>query len=247
MGRDQSLAKILKKCAHSRHMWDVWRDWCHFTALALRNSMDRVGWQEREDQYLAIVARYERADIDRFVEAFTVLVAELEAEPRDVLGETYMLLEIASKDMGQVYTPWHLCRLMAEMTMEGAVQQLEEKSFITVNDPTVGGGAMLIAASVELQARGVNPQTQAYWVAQDLSEIAVYQTYIQMSLLGLPGVVIRQNTITENVYEVWPTWRHIFDGWDYRLRAENTILEAECPVVPVADVMVPAMEQLELF
>ena len=81
-------------------MWDVWRDWCHFTALALRNSMDRVGWQEREDQYLAIVARYERADIDRFVEAFTVLVAELEAEPRDVLGETYMLLEIASKDMG---------------------------------------------------------------------------------------------------------------------------------------------------
>lgn len=227
-------------------MWDVWRDWCHFTALALRNSMDRVGWQEREDQYLAIVARYERADIDRFVEAFTVLVAELEAEPRDVLGETYMLLEIASKDMGQFYTPWHLCRLMAEMTMEGAVQQLEEKSFITVNDPTVGGGAMLIAASVELQARGVNPQTQAYWVAQDLSEIAVYQTYIQMSLLGLPGVVIRQNTITEDVYEVWPTWRHIFDGWDYRLRAESTILEAECRE-PVADVMVPAMEQLELF
>ncbi len=102
-------------------MWDVWRDWCHFTALALRNSMDRVGWQEREDQYLAIVARYERADIDRFVEAFTVLVAELEAEPRDVLGETYMLLEIASKDMGQFYTPWHLCRLMAEMTFEGIV------------------------------------------------------------------------------------------------------------------------------
>lgn len=209
--------------------------------------MDRVGWQEREDQYLAIVARYERADIDRFVEAFTVLVAELEAEPRDVLGETYMLLEIASKDMGQVYTPWHLCRLMAEMTMEGAVQQLEEKSFITVNDPTVGGGAMLIAASVELQDRGVNPQTQAYWVAQDLSEIAVYQTYIQMSLLGLPGVVIRQNTITDDVYEVWPTWRHVLDGWDYRLRAENTILEAECSVVPVVDVMVPAMEQLELF
>lgn len=59
-------------------MWDVWRDWCHFTALALRNSMDRVGWQEREDQYLAIVARYERADIDRFVEAFTVLVAEVQ-------------------------------------------------------------------------------------------------------------------------------------------------------------------------
>ena len=37
-----------------------------------------------------------------------------------------------------------------------------------------------------------------------------------------------------------------FDGWDYRLRAENTILEAECRE-PVADVMVPAMEQLELF
>ena len=45
---------------------------------------------------------------------------------------------------------------------------------------------------------------------------------------------------------MWPTWRHIFDGWDYRLRAENTILEAECRE-PVADVMVPAMEQLELF
>lgn len=157
------------------------------TALALRNSMDRVGWQEREDQYLAIVARYERADIDRFVEAFTVLVAELEAEPRDVLGETYMLLEIASKDMGQFYTPWHLCRLMAEMTMEGAVQQLEEKSFITVNDPTVGGGAMLIAASVELQARGVNPQTQAYWVAQDLSEIAVISDLYSDVIVGFAG------------------------------------------------------------
>ena len=164
-------------------MWDVWRDWCHFTALALRNSMDRVGWQEREDQYLAIVARYEWADIDRFVEAFTVLVAELEAEPRDVLGETYMLLEIASKDMGQFYTPWHLCRLMAEMTMEGAVQQLEEKSFITVNDPTVGGGAMLIAASVELQARGVNPTDTQYmeaWVTlrgrrQSAARVIMYQ------------------------------------------------------------------------
>lgn len=42
----------------------------------------------------------------RFAEALGAVTIELATEPRDVLGEVYMQLAIASRDQGQFFTPY---------------------------------------------------------------------------------------------------------------------------------------------
>lgn len=49
---------------------------------------------EMENEYLQIVKRYDYNDILGFCELLLILIELLEPEPRDILGERYMSLEL---------------------------------------------------------------------------------------------------------------------------------------------------------
>ena len=93
-GVRKDLVRLLRENAHARHMWEVWRDFIEMAAIAISNSVDVHQREEREARYLAIAGRYTREQLDRFGAALGALTCALEEEPTDVLGETYMELEI---------------------------------------------------------------------------------------------------------------------------------------------------------
>lgn len=134
--------------------------------------------------------------LDAFREMLNAVVESLERNPdQDMLGSVYMELGISSKDKGQFFTPYNLARASAEVALGRVDAAISEKAYVTVNDPAAGGGAMLIGAFNVLRERGFNPQTQAWFEAQDLSMDTAMMCYVQMALLGMAGRVIIGDTL----------------------------------------------------
>ena len=68
---------------------------------------------------------------------------------------------------------------------------------ITINEPTCGGGGMIIAAADVLKRRGINYQRCMKVFAQDLDWKCVYMCYVQLSLLGVDAVVVQGDTLCD--------------------------------------------------
>lgn len=220
-----AIKKTLMGNVGSHGLSEVWADFCQLSALAIRNSVELNGRDEREERYLQIAGRYTADDMTRFAEALAGVTNELSVEPSDVLGRLFMVLELGSSGMGQFFTPYHVSLLMAEMQAPEMVAHCREHEFVTLNEPTCGAGGMVIAVAESLQKAGINYQQQLHVTAQDLSATAVHMTYIQLSLLGIPAVVVHGNTLTVEQFDARYTPMHILGGWDYKLR-QHRALEA---------------------
>ena len=218
-GVRKDLVRLLRENAHARHMWEVWRDFIEMAAIAISNSVDVHQREEREARYLAIAGRYTREQLDRFGSALGALTCALEEEPTDVLGETYMELEISNSAAGQFFTPMALCRVMSGVQVDDELKaKIAERGFITASDPAVGAGATLIAFALELRDAGVNYQQHLHVVGQDIDAGAAHMAYVQLSLLGVPGVIVVGDTLRLETRSRWYTPMHVLGGWSQRLR-----------------------------
>ena len=190
--------------------WEVWNDFISICAISLSNSCDKEQAPQREEEYLRIVKKYKPDELQVFCKLFAQLVMDLEEDPdQDILGETYSRLRIVSKAHGQYFTPYNLSKAMAKMIMG----EMDDGPHL-INEPTCGSGSNLIAAANTMKEEGINYQHNAYFVAQDIDSVVAKMCYIQMSLLGMPGVVIVGNTllgITDDM-ERWYTPFHFLFG-----------------------------------
>lgn len=211
------IVKVLRANTGARDLRTVFEDFCAMAAAAIRNRVDRNGYQAREEDYERTRTHYTPAQMDRFAEALALVALELDAQPRDVLGETYMQLGIANRDQGQFFTPYSVAQLIASMQIHDAPTQLLTRPFLTVYEPACGAGAMMIAMTQALAAQGIEYQTKVHVTADDISAIAVHMSYVQLSLLGVPAVVNRRNSLTLEHFDTWPTPAHVLDGWARKL------------------------------
>ena len=156
--------------------------------------------------------------MDRFAEALAFVALELDAQPRDVLGETYMQLGIANRDQGQFFTPYSVAQLIASMQLTDAPAQLTARAFLTIYEPGCGAGAMIIAMTQALAAQGIEYQTKVHVTADDISAAAVHMAYVQLSLLGVPALINRRNSLTLEHFDTWPTPTHVLGGWAQTLK-----------------------------
>lgn len=203
--------------------WQVWQDFIHLMAIAISNRVDQNHFEEREKQYLDTIHRYEAKEREIFRELFSVVVDALETNAeQDFLGDLFMKLELGNHWKGQFFTPYTICRLMAGIQCSEMEGQIQQKGYITTNDPACGAGALLIAFANALRAKSINYQTQALMVAQDIDLTAALMCYIQLSLIGCAGYVIvgdtlssppTTNTKTDNV---WYTPLYFSSVWHYR-------------------------------
>lgn len=217
------MVKVLKANTGAQNLNNVFVDFVHLSAISLRNVSDHQRRKEREQEYLRIINKYEKDQIDRFPLLLSMLVNEMETHSRDVLGELYMKLELGSKDLGQCFTPWHVAELMAQLQDPRELHQaVEENGFISIGEPACGAGAMAIATVMNLSKIGINPQQEAHVTAEDINSTAVHMAYVQLTLLGIPAVVFQRNTLTGETFSAWPTPWHILGGWQSKLsRAER--------------------------
>ncbi|SIO87016.1 possible type I restriction enzyme M subunit [Nocardiopsis sp. JB363] len=201
----------------------VFDDFVETAALTLRNAVDIRGRGEREARYLAIADRYSREELDRFARAIGLTVLAMEAKPSDVLGRLYMELELGNDRLGQVYTPDDVARLMAAMTIGDVVDQVVAHGFAELYEPACGAGGFIVAMTEEMGAHGLDHQTQLHVTAEDLSRKAVHMIYIHLALLGVPAIIRHQDTLTREVFSIWPTPDHLLGGWGPRLQRRSDL------------------------
>jgi type I restriction-modification system DNA methylase subunit len=217
------LIKILQSISHRHDLYRVWSDFIEMSAIALSNAVDLHTRDEREERYKQIVGHYSKDEASRIADAFGALVQYMEhAEFDDVLGSVFMELELGNKWAGQFFTPYQLCSAMALLTIDETVdQRIADHGFIRVNDPAVGGGAMLIGMAQALKDRGHNYQRCMHATGQDLDIKAVHMAYVQLSLLHIPAVIIHGNTLTNEQRSFWFTPAHILGGWSMKLNQQE--------------------------
>lgn len=198
--RQRELEKLYNKLCHRYSRYEVWQDMVVMIACAIANAADKRYFDEREKMYMRVVQKYTKEELDVFPEFFTHIVLGMEENPDcDFLGELYMDLELGNKHAGQFFTPYCVCQMMAECSIDDAVlkEQLEKHGWISINDCACGAGATLVAAANSLRNRGINYQLHALFVAQDVDMTVALMCYIQFSLLGCAGYVVVGNTLTE--------------------------------------------------
>lgn len=147
----------------------MFADWIRCCSLAISNSCQLVHdkvWNDREQIYLDTVRKYTKSEVQKFVEMFEMLAETFEDYTSDVLGEIYMESRMGNKATGQFFTPFHLSVLCAKMVEENLKPDADGIYYL--NEPSVGGGGMVIAAAVVLKEKGINYQKKLRVVAQDL-------------------------------------------------------------------------------
>lgn len=200
--RGEAQKELVKKfevfTSKGRSRWQVWSDWITISAIAVSNATDKSHFDEREQQYMTIVKKYTKQEVDAFADMFSILVMALEDNSeQDFLGELYMCLGLGSDHAGQFFTPYHLCEFMSAVTTpaEEFQQKIGDRGWVAVCDPTCGAGALLVAFANECRKKGINYQTDVLFVAQDIDYIVGMMCYLQMSLLGMPGYVVIGDTL----------------------------------------------------
>lgn len=225
---DKSLfIKTFRRLTGARPAWEIWSDFITMFADAISNSIDRVHYEGREQQYIKIISKYRKEEQAAFPELLAGVVNALENEPeQDFLGSVYMELELGNHWIGQFFTPYDVCQCMAKITVENTVEQVKRDGYITLNDCACGAGATLIAGIHEIRRQlseaGYNWQNHVLVAAQDVDFTTGMMCYIQISLLGCAGYVKIGNTLTDPIHSgdskenYWYTPMYFLDVWTMR-------------------------------
>ncbi len=241
-GLDQHQKRFIdafQKLSYRHQSWQVWSDFILMAACAISNRVDQARFEEREKMYMARIGRYDENEQKVFPELFAAVVEALDANPeQDFLGNLFMQLELGSHWKGQFFTPYNLCKAMAEMQVGGLQDLINRKGYATVNDPACGAGATLIAFATTAMAKGINYQQHVLFTAQDIDQTAALMCYIQISLLGCPGYVVIGDTLSQPVpteeSSIWYTPLYYSEVWHMRRllqRMDGLIKTSPAPTV----------------
>lgn len=223
----QSFIKTFNKLSYKYNAWSVWNDFIFMAACSISNTVDKSHYEEREKQYMNVVKKYNKEEIALFPKMLADVVMALEFNPdQDFLGSIFMALGLGNKNSGQFFTPYHICEVMAEITLGDLVAQVKKDGYVTINDCCCGAGATLIAASNvarrKLYEEELNFQNHILIVGQDIDQMVGLMCYIQLSLLGLAGYIKIGNALTEPIKEdddktnYWYTPMYFSDVWAMR-------------------------------
>lgn len=182
------IIKTIQSMIGKYGVYNIFEDWVRMIALAYANQI--VFSEKREEEYLEIMKKYDDVEHSKFYEMYAWLLEWSEEQMTDMLGYIYMHLELGSKAHGQFFTPYHVCQMMAKM-------QKYDGKIIKVNEPSCGAGGNIIALAEALKEQGINYQQKMEVICQDIDTKAVYMTYVQMCLYGIPAIVYQANTLSD--------------------------------------------------
>lgn len=199
---DQPFVKLFRELTYRWTPWEVWQDFVTMYACAISNAVDKSHFEKREELYLKRIQKYNKKEQEIFPQLAAEVVLALEKNPeQDFLGSIFMALNLGNDSGGQFFTPYDVCRMMAEMTCDNVLPTIEAKGYISINDCACGAGATLIAgvhaAAKQISKAGLNWQNHVLVTAQDVDYTVAYMCYIQLSLLGVAGYIKIGNSLTE--------------------------------------------------
>ena len=224
---------VFNGIAPNKHRYTVFTDFVTMMAISLHNAVCKD--EALEAEYLRCIKGYQREDQLLFPKLLAIFVEISEGEPYDHFGQLFMALGFSEDRKGQFFTPPELAEMMARMTMTDVLKMLEQKAFVTVNEPACGAGSMLLASVKVLMKAGYNPANVLWIQAVDIDRVSALMCYIQLTLWHVPAEIIVGNALTLECRERWYTPSHYLGGWKQKLAMQQMIeslcgLEAKRPV-----------------
>ena len=229
-GTEKEFLDAFKQLTYSRSSWQVWEDLMTVMACSISNAVDKrpEKFKDREERYERAIKNLGGRDIP--AQIFAIVVMALEKNPdQDFLGTLYMSLNLGSHWHGQFFTPYHVSKFISKaVNVDSAEEQIKDKGYISICDPCVGAGALLIAAANTMKEAKINYHYHAVFVGQDIDRVVAMMAYIQLSLLGCPGYIIVGNSLTNpptghilfprntDEQNVWITPLFMHEVWEMR-------------------------------
>ncbi|MEE1074265.1 MAG: N-6 DNA methylase [Acutalibacteraceae bacterium] len=231
----------LKALGNKHSIWNVFEDWLKVCSISISNAVDWNQANEREEQYLETINKYTPEEQKVLTKTFAELVNALQKEaetggPCDLLGKVFHALELHNKYHGQFFTPFHICEFMGQVALADggeagniASEALYKKGYLSVCEPCVGSGGMVLGFAKAMHNNKMNYCDQMVAYCCDIDIKCVHMAYLQLSLYGIPAVIIHGNSLTNEEWSRWYTPVYMINGWPMRERVENlleTIQEA---------------------
>lgn len=204
---EKHILKQIGRMSGKFNTYTIFNDWIVMLGLSIANSVTAIHgkvYNEREEWYKSIMNKYNKEEFDAFAEMTAYLVESLEEEMTDVLGGVFMLSGAGNDRLGQFFTPFHLSEMNARIALD-KMDLTEEK--LKINEPSSGGGGMIIAVAKVLREMGIDYQKKMEVVAQDLDWNGVFMSYVQFSLLGIDAIVVQGDTLIEPYVKGYPEGR----------------------------------------
>lgn len=230
----KTFLSLIEAFGYSRNYNEVFSDFVEMAAISFSNGVDLRQRDKREARYMEIVGKYKREEVERFPQMLGALTlafeermtavreaAGCEVAPldfTDVLGETYMMLELGNERAGQFFTPYSVSKMMAHMNLRDGSPFIERNGFVRIQEPACGAGGMVIACADALHSAGHNYQQTMHATCIDIDPRCVHMTYLQLSLLHIPAIVVHGNALTLEEWAHWFTPAHVLGGWSAKLR-----------------------------
>ncbi|MCR1769744.1 N-6 DNA methylase [Burkholderia glumae] len=217
-------------------MDQVFSDLIECAALTISNRADASQFEQREARYLEVIKPYRAEEVHSFSEMLANLMLAFVdlhklGEFADVLGSLYMRLELGNDRVGQFFTPYNVSRMMGQMQV-GDGTDIRAREFVTVLDPACGAGGMIIAFADAAKSAGLDYRLCMHATCVDIDVRCVHMTYVQLSLLDIPAVVIHGNSLIDERRSVWLTPAHVAGRWSNKLLARGAGTESAEPSRP---------------
>ncbi len=210
----QHLYKIQAQTGDN--FFKLWDDWLGLAVAALSR-------QEGEDdeRYMTIMRTYgpripgRDHPADHFAHALGTFLHTCRTESAlngsfpDILGTIYEQEAITNRYTGQFFTPEHLCKMMAIMTVAPTQEP------ITIADPACGSGRFFIAAMP------LAPNATFYGTDRDLT--CVNMTALNMLTRNANAYVIYGNTLSMECFGGYVTRSTALGGIMRRLDAATAL------------------------
>jgi methylase of polypeptide subunit release factors len=180
----ESLAKAFERNVVFQyiHPYELYRKWLEAVWAFLDAVHDQEGFRQCLD-------RQTREQGEEFGRLFGIYTDAVEAEPfRDILGELFMRLDVKSAATGQYFSPMCVAEMMARMTFDRAEFErlVQEKGSVSVCDPAVGSGVMLLAYAKIVHAEfGRWGTSKLRLYGTDIDQRCVHMCRIQLRMNGL--------------------------------------------------------------
>ena len=180
----EALAKAFERNTVFGHMhsYDLYRKWLEAVWAFLDAFHNPQGYKDCLDKFTF----KEGSELGRLLAIYTDAAERMPF--RDILGELFMRLDINSVRSGQFFTPGSLAEMMVRMqfSKEGFEAAVAEKGEVTVCDPAVGSGVMLLAfGKLVSEECGRSALRHLKLYGTDIDERCVLMTRIQLRMNGL--------------------------------------------------------------
>ncbi len=221
----------LKHLGANHSIWNVFEDWLRISAISISNTVDWGNQTVREKDYLETIKKYTPKEQELLADLFKELIHSLENEltrngPTDLLARVFRGLELHNKYHGQFFTPFHVCEFMGHISLgDGGEagnrvgEALSEKGYISVCEPCVGSGGMVLGLANAMHSQKMNYCEQMVAYCCDIDIKCVHMAYLQLSLYGIPAVITHGNSLTLETWSTWYTPAYMLGLWPIKERA----------------------------